>query len=244
MISTLERSNDRKVANAVKVSSKGLASPRVKNAFGLLAGPQGSCPDATAFCVAHCYAGAESNGSEKIFPSVKALVTRNYEALSSASRDEMISMLDTMISEFSAECEKHAASKLFRIHWDGDFFSGIYAAAWSHVIKAHADVSFWAYTRVGSAASYLQAQKHENLSLYFSADPDNAHVVPEMQRKGIRIAYVARSFAEAKEALPRGVRCPENNRAIPLISDKGSACRRCGLCIHGRGDVLFSTTKK
>ena len=159
MISTLERSNDRKVANAVKVSAKGVASPRIKNAWGMLAGPNGSCTDATEFCIEHCYAGEESNGSEKIFPSVKALVTRNYEAMRDATLDEQVIMLGTMIDDFSAECEKYSAPKLFRIHWDGDFFSATYTAAWAQVIKAHAEVQFWAYTRVAGSALFLTAQK-------------------------------------------------------------------------------------
>jgi len=240
---TLERSNDRKVANAVKVSAKGEASPRIKNAFGLLAGLKGSCGGATSVCLAGCYAGEESNGSEKIFPSVKALVTRNLDKLRDASLEDMVGMLDAMIQDFERDCEKWKAPKLFRIHWDGDFFSPRYVHAWAKVIEDHPDVKFWAYTRVWTAAVYLHRKDFANLGLYFSGDSENIETARRMEALGINIAYVDNTFADGKAQFPKATRCPENNRAIKLISDKGSACARCGLCIDGRNSVLFSFTK-
>ena len=49
----------------------------------------------------------------------------------------MVSLLDEMIVEFKADCDKRSADKLFRIHWDGDFFSETYAYAWKTVIEKH-----------------------------------------------------------------------------------------------------------
>jgi len=40
------------------------------------------------------------------------------------------------------------------------------------------------------------------------------------------------------------VPCPENNKKLPLISDKGSACVTCGQCVFERNDILFSRSKK
>ena len=48
-----------------------------------------------------------------------------------------------MINDFKKDCDKREADKLFRIHWDGDFFSDLYAAAWKETILANPDVQFW-----------------------------------------------------------------------------------------------------
>jgi len=232
----LTRSKDRKVANAVSPNGK---SALIANAFGLPAGRGYSCPEATNFCASICYAGK----LEKIYKGVSNMLVRNFDMLKNASRAEMITLLSDMVAQFVADCDKRGADKLFRIHWDGDFFSPTYATAWQAVIKANPDVQFWAYTRVATAAIYLHAQKLSNLALYFSADPDNVQVAKTLEAKGILIAYVDKSFAQGKAVFANSTRCPENNKAIPLISERGSACARCGLCVKGRKSVLFSTTK-
>jgi hypothetical protein len=233
----LTRSKDRKVANAVSPNGK---TALIANAFGLPAGAAYSCPGATKFCESVCYAGK----LEKIYKGVKNVLVRNFDALQNATRAEMIDMLSDMVADFVRDCDKRGAKKLFRIHWDGDFFSPVYATAWAAVIKANPDVQFWAYTRVPTAALYLHAQKLGNLALYFSADPDNVTVAKHLESQGILIAYVDRTFAQGKAAYAGATRCPENNGAMPLITDKGSACVRCGLCVNGRKSVLFSATKK
>ena len=60
----------------------------------------------------------------------------------------------------------------------------------------------------------------------------------------IRIAFVAKTFDDAKAAF-KGARCPEqNNKAFAIIDNNGGACFRCGLCPSGRNNVLFSASKK
>jgi hypothetical protein len=237
MTNTLTRSKDRKVTNAVSPNGK---TATIANAFGLPAGSSYSCPDATDFCSKICYAGK----LEKIYKGVKDVLTRNFDMLKDATLDEMIVLLDLMIAEFVKDCDKRSAPKLFRIHWDGDFFSPTYATAWSKTVRAYPDVQFWVYTRVAPAALFLHNLSLDNLSLYFSADPDNIEAARLLESKGINIAYVDTSFANGKEQFPNATRCPENNKSIELISSKGSACVRCGLCVNGRKSVLFSTTKK
>ena len=41
-----------------------------------------------------------------------------------------------------------------------------------------------------------------------------------------------------------GAKCPENKKAIPLISQQGSACVSCSLCVYSKSDIVFSATKK
>ena len=233
----LTRSKDRKVTNAVSPNGK---TATIANAFGLPSGKNFSCPDQTEFCASICYAGK----LEKIYKGVSAVLLRNWDALRDASLADMVTMLSAMIAEFVKDCDKRDARKLFRIHWDGDFFNATYVAAWSRVIADYPDVQFWAYTRVQTAAVFLHSRKHANLALYFSADPDNVAVAKYLETRGINIAYVGRTFDDGKAQFANATRCPENNKAMPLISEQGSACARCGLCVFGRKNVLFSSSKK
>ena len=237
----LKRSNDRKVANLVTKNGKQAA---MANTFGLPAGKEFSCPGATSICESVCYAGK----LEKLFKGVKANLLHNWELLRNADRDTMLVLLDEMIVDFVADCDKKSAPKLFRIHWDGDFFNDTYTYAWKTVIENHSDIQFWVYTRVKSAALILK--DISNLSLYYSTDDENLPIATELKQvEGIRLAYLGKTFAltetKMKEITGKvGAKCPENNKSIPLISNAGSACVSCGLCVYGKADIRFSATKK
>jgi hypothetical protein len=237
----LKRSNDRKVTNLVTKNGKQSA---IANTFGLPAGKAYSCPGATSVCESVCYAGK----LEKLFPTVKKNLLHNWELLRNADTDTMLTLLNEMISEFVADCNKKDAPKLFRIHWDGDFFNDTYTNAWKTVITNHPDIQFWVYTRVRSAAVILNGI--DNLSLYYSTDSENKAIGIELKtNNGIRLAYLAKNFAigqaDMKELTNKpGAKCPENLKAIPLISNAGSACVSCGLCVYSKADIVFSATKK
>jgi hypothetical protein len=237
----LKRSNDRKVANSVSPNGK---TPNIANTFGLPAGKEYSCPGATNICESVCYAGK----LEKLYKGVKANLLHNWELLKNADHDTMCNLLNEMIDEFEKECKKREAPKLFRIHWDGDFFSDDYAFAWKHTILNHPNTQFWVYTRVKSAAIMLKTI--DNLSLYYSTDDDNHETGAELKTTyGIRLAYLGKTFAATESKMKEltgkvGAKCPENNKQIPLISQKGSACVSCSLCVYGKADIRFSATKK
>ena len=237
----LKRSNDRKVANLVTKNGKQAA---IANTFGLPAGKAFSCPGATSVCESVCYAGK----LEKLFKGVKANLLHNWDLLKDADQDTMVSLLSAMIDEFIADCNKKDAPKLFRIHWDGDFFNDTYTNAWKTVILNNTDIQFWVYTRVKSAALILK--DIDNLSLYFSTDSENVKVGVDLKiNQGVRLAYLSKNFAigqaDMKEMIGKpGAKCPENLKAIPLISTNGSACVSCGLCVYSKADIVFSATKK
>jgi hypothetical protein len=237
----LKRSNDRKVTNLVTKNGKQSA---IANTFGLPAGKAYSCPGATSVCESVCYAGK----LEKLFPTVKKNLLHNWELLRNADTDTMLTLLDEMIVEFVADCNKKDAPKLFRIHWDGDFFNDTYTNAWKTVITNHPEIQFWVYTRVRSAAVILNGI--DNLSLYYSTDSENKAIGIDLKtNNGIRLAYLAKNFAigqaDMKELTNKpGAKCPENLKAIPLISNAGSACVSCGLCVYSKADIVFSATKK
>jgi hypothetical protein len=137
---------------------------------------------------------------------------------------------------------------LFRIHWDGDFFNDTYTRAWQYVILNNTDIQFWVYTRVKSAA--LMLNNISNLSLYYSTDDENKEIGHELKvNEGIRLAYLGKTFAVTESIMKEltgkpGAKCPENMKAIPLISSAGSACVSCGLCVYGKADIRFSASKK
>jgi hypothetical protein len=219
-------------------------TPRIANAFGLPAGKQFACPGATSVCESVCYAGK----LEKIYKGVRDVLVHNWDLLRSADLAEMARLLDEMITEFETECEKFGADKLFRLHWDGDFFSVDYVRAWREVIERHADVQFWVYTRSHFAIPELIGI--QNLGLYFSADNENLELAEGLKKTyGVKLAYLADTFAEGQAVIKSmtsrpGAKCPENKKALPLISAEGSACVRCSLCIFQKSDVVFSASKK
>ena len=237
----LKRSMDRKVANAVSPNGK---TPTIANTFGLPAGKDFSCPSQTPTCAKVCYAGK----LEKIYKGVRDVLMHNWNLLKDADHDTMEKLISDMIDEFRQDCVKREAPLLFRIHWDGDFFSDEYAFVWKHVILNNPDIKFWVYTRVPSAANILKGM--DNLSLYFSTDADNKEEAIKLNKdKGIRLAYLAETFAmgqaDMKEMIGKpGAKCPENKKAIPLISTSGSACVTCALCIDNKSDIVFSAKKK
>jgi hypothetical protein len=237
----LIRSKDRKVANIVNKAGK---QPVIANTFGLPSGKAFSCPGATSVCETICYAGK----LEKVFKGVREVITSNYEQLTSVGLFGKIDLLSQMIEDFVADCEKRNAEKLFRIHWDGDFFDEEYTVAWREVIQQNKDVQFWVYTRSDFAIPLLIDLP--NLALYFSADSANKTLAWELKKKyGVKLAYLAKDFATGKSDFNEqqeksAVPCPENNKKLPLISEKGSACVVCSQCVFARNDILFSASKK
>jgi hypothetical protein len=237
----LRRSKDRKVTNAVSPNGK---TPTIANTFGLPSGKAYSCPGATSVCEKICYAG----NLERIYKGVKEILVDNWNQLKDATQPQMEALLYQMIDEFDKDCDKRNAQKLFRIHWDGDFFNATYTMAWKNVILAFPGIQFWVYTRSDFAVPILSDV--DNLSLYFSADDDNWQLAEKLKEdNGVKLAYLAENFAMGKERMlsitPKSaIPCPENAKKIKLISDKGSACVTCGQCVFARNDILFSRSKK
>jgi hypothetical protein len=252
-------SGDRKVAPTIRVKKNNEGDIKVKNSFGLPAG--WSCPGATTFCEG-CYALS----SEKRYPGVRRLVDHNLAELQAAGTVEaMATLLDDMIQEFRKQADKHEARKVFRIHWDGDFYSEDYAQAWAVVIARNPDVRFWAYTRSFTdevnVVPILAGLR--NLTLYLSVDEYNQDVAVRVALRYPQVLVAAcdetqEDAAGILQAMDRGraPKCPENVRKIPLmlpldrrgtvsVGDQAQgACVACGLCIDGKADVRFATKKR
>jgi len=232
----LKRSQDRKVTNLATPNGKRSA---IANTFGLPSGKNYSCPYATSICERICYAGK----LEKMYSSVREVLLHNWNMLKDADLETMANLLDDMVAAFRLECKAKDAEMIFRIHWDGDFFSDTYTKAWRAVILLNPDIKFWVYTRNPHAARILR--DIDNLSLYYSADNENHELAPE----GVKIAYLSDTFSQAKQAMlgltgKPGASCPEQLKRIPLISEKGGACAVCRLCVDGKSDIRFSISKR
>lgn len=244
----LKRSNDAKVTNLIRVSNtaKGVKYvSNLANSFGLPSGLAYSCPGATSVCQSVCYAGK----LERLRPAVRNVLMHNWEQLRDANYDTMFKLLSIMIRGFDAECDEKGAEKLFRIHWDGDFFNDDYTQAWGDVVRDNPQIRFWVYTRTEKSAIMLDSMRLDNLALYFSTDSDNKSTGESLaMNHGIKLAYLADTFDNGKSDMNamelKSVRCPENNKAIKIIDEGGSACIKCGACVFGRNNVLFSATKK
>jgi hypothetical protein len=239
----LKASKDRKVCNAVNAAGKQAA---ISNTFGLPSGIDYSCPGMTDICNLVCYAGK----LEKAFPSLSALLLHNWNLLKDADLETTVALLDPMIVEFERLSDRRGAEKIYRIHFDGDFFSATYTAAWIEVIRRHASVQFWVYTRVAAHAVMVHKAGLPNVSLYFSTDRVNEPVGAMLNKiYGIRLAYLADNFQQGQKAMRQitgrpAARCPEQTGQIPMISATGSACQRCGICVFGKSDIVFSASKK
>ncbi|MGY1858073.1 GP88 family protein [Modestobacter sp. SYSU DS0290] len=247
----LRRSLDRKITNLTSPNGK---TARIANTFGLPAGRDSSCPGATATCERVCYAGR----LEKRYSGVRHLLDGNLRALTGRDRAGMAELLLEMIAAFRADCERAqwagAVVPLdFRIHWDGDFFSLAYAEAWADTVRDNPDIRFWVYTRSFDPAALDVVPALSglpNLTLYLSVDQDNRPAAEQarLRHPWVLWAYLAETFADGEAALTdvsvKRYPCPENGGRIPLISTRGSACIRCGICLDGRGDVLFSSKRR
>jgi hypothetical protein len=242
---SLRRSSDRKVAYGVTPSGKDV---RVRNAFGLPAGKNYSCPGATDTCSAVCYAGKIENQYKAVF----AMLNANFDLLRNASVIGQFSLIDAMILEFVEECDRKNVEKAFRIHWDGDFFSVAYAMAWAAIARKHSDVQFWVYTR-----SFVPALNVipfiagiPNLAVYLSVDHDNEQFAADIlaEYPDVMVSVLSDTMENAAVITTEltgkpGAKCPELIKAIPLISEKGGACAACGLCPFGKAPIRFAHTK-
>lgn len=215
----------------------------IPNSFGLPAGT--SCPGKTEFCVS-CYADHAENSA-----GVAGLVNHNLELLQAACDvDAMAELIDEMLVRY----ERHAdyagidgRGRVFRIHWDGDFFSADYATAWSLAAHAHPSIDFWTYTRsfvpALNVAPILAAVP--NLALYLSVDAANAEHAPAvLDAYDVNVALCGSDYNRARALLdrPSAIRCPENAGRIALMTNGTGACVECAICTVGRRDILFATS--
>lgn len=245
----LHLSFDRKVSpTATYQASRGRWVPTVPNSFGLPSGD--TCPGLTSFC-ASCYAARNEQSA-----GVRSAVEHNLRLL----RWTSIACKATLIHEMLCRYEAHADAaaipadqRMFRIHWDGDFYSDGYAHAWHAAILLHPDVAFWTYTRSFRPWCNVVPILADlpNLALYLSIDADNAADAAAVlaDHPTVRAAGCAEDYQRARALLPPrdqpAIICPENVGRIGLTNEYGrGACVTCRVCPDDRRDILFSTSHR
>lgn len=190
-------------------------------------------------------------------PGVRFVLEHNLNLLTSAgSVEAMAELLAEMVGRYWRWAERKAypmEDRIFRIHWDGDFFSVDYAAAWRKVIQANPRIKFWTYTRsFGEPVNVVPTLAGlPNLKLYLSVDQWNLYAAGEMLRAypDVLVAGCAEDYRRAREMVPPerikvAVICPENSGRIELNAKGVGACVTCKLCPDGRRDILFSTSHR
>lgn len=245
----LHLSFDRKVSpTATYQKSRDRWIPTVPNSFGLPSGD--SCPGMTSFC-GSCYASRSEQSA-----GVRAAVEHNLRLLQATDLDGMTDLLDRMLDRYEEHADAAAIpthQRMFRIHWDGDFYSVEYAEAWREVILRHPHVAFWTYTRsfrapVDVVPSLIGLP---NLALYLSIDADNAAdasaalALPDVLAAGCAVDYQTARALLPDRPSRAAVPCPENTGRIGLSDENGTgACVTCRICPDARRDILFSTSHR
>ena len=153
----------------------------------------------------------------------------------------------------------------FRAHWDGDIPGPNYAHALASAWAQRPHVRGWLYSRNPVALLILaRSEGLDHVALFASVDRYNVAEwdawLPLLGAR-VNVATLSDSHAAAVELAAavgrRAVPCPETARRLPLVvgpsgrrsdvlevGDTGmGACIACGLCVHGRGSVAFSTRK-
>lgn len=229
--------------------------PNQSNTFGLLPGPEGSCPYATTGC-GGCWAPAKAGNISNLCyvdrlmrarPNVKAILTRNTEFLKAATEDEMVEALVAEFKRFNdAEDKAGATVRNFRLHWSGDIFSEAYARALSKSMSVYKGVEFWAYTRSWELIK-PGVLDLENLTMFLSLDPRNvdaglAWLKTHNPRRKFKIGIsfmgniIQKSLQEHADA--EGLKlfaCPVDNDGKMKLEN---ACQTCRACLK-RGNKLI-----
>jgi hypothetical protein len=239
----LKLTHDRKVSpRGYYQESRKRWVAKIPNSFGLPSGD--SCPGRTAFCDS-CYATGSEQGA-----GVRDMVEHNLRLLQQAeSVAAMAALIDAMIGRYLVVANHHKVvdeERIFRIHWDGDFFSEDYARAWRMVILNHPEIAFWAYTRSFTEVVNVVPILTDipNLELYLSVDEDNVELANPLLKTcpSLLAAYCSEDYRSARKLVEdrRPLVCPENAGRMELMADAKGACVTCGICPTGRRDILFS----
>jgi hypothetical protein len=174
----------------------------------------------------------------------------------------MADKLRDLILNYTEQADKlkmAKESRIFRIHWDGDFFSTDYANAWRSVIEENPEIKFWTYTRSFQPEVNVVPilANLENLVLYLSVDHQNIDYAQQAlaDNPEAHVAYLVDYYEDAEALIKklgrdcghRTIPCPENvtkdngERKLPLITEEGGACRKCKYCFDKNEchDVVF-----
>jgi hypothetical protein len=216
-----------------------------QNTFGLLPGPEGTCPGATlgsGGCMEirkgkscpTCYV----HKITRFRKNVASVLQYNTDLLKFADLAVMTDLLTAEFTRFKQHNDKHGspATRNYRLHWAGDIFSTDYGTALRASMSMFPDINFWGYTR--TLSEYPKFADIQNCKLYLSVDDVNfGKAYPIYQEnqhhKNLSIAYLK----EEQPALLPLIPCPAD---IGKLAHEGS-CQSCRLCLKAH-PIWFKTT--
>lgn len=176
--------------------------------FDLPAGPAASCPGASEYCAAVCYA----RHGHFMFGNVQSKYAANLAAFRSGTLEDGLRQ----------ELLKLPAGTVIRLHTSGDFLSVAYVRMWARLAAAFPALTFYAYTRSWRVPAILRALEDfrtlANVTLWASHDP----TMPTAPA-GWPVARIVPTFADA----PAEAHCPEQ-------TGRRASCADCGLCFSSK----------
>lgn len=165
---------------------------------------------------ATCYQeGCYARKLERLRPTVRESYAHNLNTVTFYPDDTE--------QQLNAYFDMPNATRLFRIHVSGDFFSADYFEMWLRVIEKHPGTQFLAFTKQAKIIAPYLHRLPKNLSLVWSAWPGAA--IPESVRDVLPVAWM-QDKTETR-VTPNAMECPGN-------------CETCGRCWALNGsDVVF-----
>ena len=159
-----------------------------------------------------------SASQEVVYTNVYNLRKANFDAIRS------LKTVDEIVSTIQAALPKNAG--IVRIHVAGDFFNGIYFAAWLRVIADNPNVLFYAYTK--ALNHWIDRMDTVNqLSNFVLTASRGGRLDSKIDEYGLREAIVLQNENEAED-FNLEVDNDDSHAAIPDSRHKSFA-----LIIHG-----------
>lgn len=222
-----------------------------KNSYGMMPGPEGTCPNAT-LGQGGCLETKRDGGRPTCYvykafrnKRVKDILEHNTDAMKSSTLPEMRDILGREFARFEAE-EAVTAKPWYnyRLHWSGDLFSVNYTKALAQAAAKHPKTTFWIYTRSFSYVKHLLTAP--NMRVYLSVDRINkdaalkaldtlvASGVPAARR--VKLSYMSHENDMSPESRTQSVAaCPVDDGHMEIEG----ACAKCCKCIAGASDIWF-----
>lgn len=215
-----------------------------KNTFGLLPGPEGTCPGATlgpGGCRTivkpgrpDCYVYRMMS----IYKGVRGVLEHNTDLLKNATFEEQVELLNEEFKRFREVAKNNlVCADKYRLHWSGDIFDRQYAEALRAALLTNQDIQFWTYTRTFDVIDVFEDV--DNLQLYLSLDACNVQegldAYDKHRRATLHLCYMGDDPPQLSESF---IGCPVDSGQLALEG----ACQKCKLCLRGR-NIWFKTKR-
>jgi hypothetical protein len=219
-----------------------------KNTFGLLPGPEGTCPGAT-LGPGGCRTVISTGGAKgrpdcyvyrmmSIYKGVRGVLEHNTDLLMNATHEEQVTLLNEEFKRFK-QVHKNGSmcADKYRLHWSGDIFDRQYAESIRAALITNQDIQFWTYTRTFDVIDVFKDV--DNLRLYLSLDACNVDeglkVYENEKWDKLHLCYMGDNPPDLEESF---VGCPVDSGQLALEG----ACQSCKLCLRGH-NIWFKTKR-